>query len=93
MAWQWHQLDHMQVICTSLQTPAPHHAVFTGWMILLPLNQQHQITEGYAVEITTTAVKMFHMQNCFINTPHRQTSVPPIHFVINDTFKRFYLLT
>jgi len=20
MGWQWHQLDHMQVICTSLQT-------------------------------------------------------------------------
>ena len=27
MAWQWHQLNHMQAICTSLQkitTPAPH---------------------------------------------------------------------
>ena len=21
MGWQWHQLDHMQVICTSLQSP------------------------------------------------------------------------
>jgi len=20
MKWQWHQLDHMQIICTSLQT-------------------------------------------------------------------------
>ena len=20
MEWQWHQLDHMQIICTSLQT-------------------------------------------------------------------------
>jgi len=20
MAWQWHQLEHMQIICTSLQT-------------------------------------------------------------------------
>ena len=20
MVWQWHQLDHMQIICTSLQT-------------------------------------------------------------------------
>jgi len=20
MAWQWHKLDHMQIICTSLQT-------------------------------------------------------------------------
>jgi len=20
MGWQWHQMDHMQIICTSLQT-------------------------------------------------------------------------
>jgi len=24
MGWQWHQLDHTQIICTSLQTD--HHA-------------------------------------------------------------------
>ena len=32
MGWRWHQLDHMQMICTSLQTdlqtPVPHHSVF-----------------------------------------------------------------
>ena len=31
MGWQWHQLDHMQIICISLQTdttPAPHHSIF-----------------------------------------------------------------
>jgi len=33
MGWQSHQLDHMQIICTSLQTdtvtmPAPHHSIF-----------------------------------------------------------------
>ena len=28
MRWQWHQLDHMQIICTSLQTP--HHSAFYG---------------------------------------------------------------
>jgi len=32
LGWQWHQLDHMQTICTSLQTdnqttPTPHHSV------------------------------------------------------------------
>ena len=38
---QWHQLDHMQTICTSLQTdnhtnsPTPHHSSFTGWMLFL----------------------------------------------------------
>jgi len=28
---QWHQLDHMQIICTSLRQitmPAPHHSIF-----------------------------------------------------------------
>ena len=31
MGWQWHQLNHMQAICTSLQkitTPAPHQSDF-----------------------------------------------------------------
>jgi len=31
MAVQWHQLDHMQIICTSLQTNnhvSPHHSNF-----------------------------------------------------------------
>jgi len=23
MGWQWHQLDHMQIICTSLQMDNP----------------------------------------------------------------------
>jgi len=23
--WQWHQLDHVHIICTSLQTPASHY--------------------------------------------------------------------
>ena len=33
MGWQWHQLNHMQAICTSFQkitTPAPHHSYFYG---------------------------------------------------------------
>jgi len=48
--WQWHQLDHMQIICTLLQTE--NHAstsllnFFTGWMLFLMLNQQCQSTEG-----------------------------------------------
>ena len=25
MGWQWHQLDHMQIICTTLQTD--NHAI------------------------------------------------------------------
>jgi len=48
--WQWHQLNHMEFICTSLQTD--NHAstsslhIFTGRMPFLPPNQQRQSTEG-----------------------------------------------
>jgi len=29
MGWQWHQLDHMQIICCrQITTPAPHHSIF-----------------------------------------------------------------
>jgi len=48
---QWHQLDHMQIICTSLQ--ADDHAStsslnFLGRMLFLMPNQQCQRTEGKA---------------------------------------------
>ena len=47
MGWQWHQLDHMQIICTSLQTTTPpHNSVFTGQMPFLSPNQRRQNTEG-----------------------------------------------
>jgi len=42
MGWQWHQLDHMQIICTSLQTD--NHAstsslnFFTDRMLFLTPN-------------------------------------------------------
>jgi len=32
--------------CRQATTPVPHHSVFTGRMPFLPLNQQHQSTEG-----------------------------------------------
>jgi len=44
--WQWHRLDRMQIICTSLQTQAPHRSNFTGQMFFLMPSQQHQSTEG-----------------------------------------------
>jgi len=47
-SWQWHQLDHMQIICTFLQTTTsvPHQSsFFTGQMLFLPSNQQRQSTE------------------------------------------------
>ena len=47
--WQWHQLDHMQTICTSLQTDndtSTSQSIFTGRMLFLPPNKQCQSTEG-----------------------------------------------
>jgi len=46
---QWHQLDHMQAICTSLHTD--HHAntsslTFMGQMLFTTPNQQRQRVEG-----------------------------------------------
>jgi len=51
MGWQWHQLDHMQIICTSRQTnnhasTTPLSSFCTGRMPFLPPNQQRQGTEG-----------------------------------------------
>ena len=49
MGWQWQQLNHVQIICTSLQTD--NHAstsplfFFTGQMPFLQPNQQRQGTE------------------------------------------------
>jgi len=47
--WQWHHLGRMQV-CTSLQTDnyasIPPLSFFTGQMLFLPPNQQHQSTDG-----------------------------------------------
>ena len=44
--WQWHQLDHMQTICTLLQTPNTSSLIYTGRRLFLTPNQQCQSTEG-----------------------------------------------
>ena len=52
MGWQWHQLDHMQTICTSLQTnnrASASSLIFTGRMLFLTPNQQCQSTEANIV--------------------------------------------
>jgi len=50
MGWQCHQLDRMQVFCTSLQTDNDASIsllnFFIHWMLYLALNQQCQSTEG-----------------------------------------------
>jgi len=62
VGWQWHQLDHMQIICTSLQTenmPVPHHSVFTGRMPFFPPNQQRQSTEGKGTSLVSISLQLF----------------------------------
>jgi len=50
MGWQWHQLDHMQIIYTSLQTD--NHASTSS--LFLTSNQQCQSTEGNTDRHLTT---------------------------------------
>jgi len=59
MGCQCHQLDHMQIICTSVQTdnrPVHHHSVFTGCVPVLPPNQQRQCTEGILLMIANKKI-------------------------------------
>jgi len=43
MCWRWHQLHHMQIICTSFQTDnhasISSHNLFTGRMLFLMPSQ------------------------------------------------------
>jgi len=54
MGWQWHQLNHMQAICTCF-APEDYKCqhltsqIFMGWMPFLTPNQQRQGTEGQAL--------------------------------------------
>jgi len=53
MGWQWHQLDHMQIICTSLQTD--NHASTSPLSFLQAATQQQcQSTEGESLTPTPT---------------------------------------
>ena len=66
--WQWHQLGHMQTICTSLQTDnhtsTPPLSFFTGRMPFLAPNQQRQSTEGKSVEDTYYSNRTITHQAC-----------------------------
>ena len=67
LGWQWHQLNHMQTMCTSLQTdnhintsslnfyrPGPwhRHSIFTGQMLFLMPNQQCQNRNKTVTKLT-----------------------------------------
>ena len=51
--WQWHQLDHMQITCTLLQTN--NHAsissinILRDWMPFLMPNQRHQMKQSFLI--------------------------------------------
>jgi len=55
--WQWHQLDHMQIICTSLQTDnhARHnrHSIFHRPDALPDAHQQCESTEANKIYTLT----------------------------------------
>ena len=71
MGWQWHQLNHMQAICTSLQkitTPAPH----TQMLFLTP-NQQHQSTEGN--QLSNNSNNIVNTNHCHLLLLHRQLNL------------------
>jgi len=66
MGWQWHQLDHVQIICTSLQTD--NHAntqFFTSWMLfLMPTNSVK--AKGNSVKTLKTLASKHARPNYFV---------------------------
>jgi len=48
LGWQWHQLDHIQTVCSSPKTENHTNTrpIFTGLMLFLMPSQQCQSTEG-----------------------------------------------
>ena len=66
MGWQWHQLNRMQIICTSLLTDSYASTsslhIFTGRMPFLPPNQQRQSTEGK--NVVRIHVNLLRLQTC-----------------------------
>jgi len=80
MGWQWHQLNHMQIICTLLQTD--NHAstsslsFFTGRMLFLTLKQQCQSTEGNTtctIPCTTSQISQKSIHKFLYNPSKGQT--------------------
>jgi len=82
LGWQWHWLDHnnnnnnmdhMQTICTSLQTD--NHTNTSGWMLFLVPNQQCQNTEG------TFTCEQHHQIIINCHVPNNVQTVTPQQFV------------
>jgi len=59
LGWQWHQLDHMQTICTLLKTDNHINASSLNFYMIyafLTPNQECQSTEGKYISIDTHTV-------------------------------------
>jgi len=82
---QWHQLDHMQTICTSLQTDRPNHTNTSSLNFyrpdVLPGAQQSQSTEGNHIS------KQKIEKNAFRSAPtgrYEQVDYNVIHWLLSS---------
>ena len=53
MGWQWHQLDHMQVM------PAPYHSIFIGQMLFLRPTNSVKALKANIIIITMHTLVIF----------------------------------
>jgi len=84
--WHWHQLDHMQIICTSVQTD--NHArisllnFFTCRMLFLMPNQQCQSTESTRSPEKSGLINP--MRVCMTSDEHSSAEACQLHMVMAD---------
>jgi len=60
MGLELYQLDHIKIICTSLQTnnqPVPHHKIFTGQMLFPTHSTEGNQTWNMYIFIITVILK------------------------------------
>ena len=50
--WQWHQLDHKQINCTSFQTSPQYLQYFTGWVLFLTPTNSVKVSKYWRHHIT-----------------------------------------
>ena len=85
LVWQWHQLDHMQIICTSLQTDnhTNTHTTFNG-----PFSGSTQVSryQKGKTNLDFTGARdsewqwhqLGHMQVCTLLQTDNHASTPPL---------------
>jgi len=74
MGWQWHQLDHMQIICTSLQTDnhastSPLHFSQAGCPSCHPTNSVNTLKAKYYNAKQMQNIKQGLFDICLLNGP------------------------